>query len=241
MSGPKRTYGTGALAEKHGNWYGRWRTLDGRRLHRRVGPVRAPGTSGGLTRREAEAELRRMILDEERLPTPPSSVARQTVDDAALALIEFKRVQGVSKSYLATLGTARRLHFGPVLGTMPLRKVHRRLGWASGLDVQRVWAIEDSRHVSCRLERALLAHGEHVVRVAPKMMSNERTTARTPGKSDSIDALAIARVAVREPDLPLATIAGQERAICPVGRPSRRLRHRSQAPLKPPALAAARP
>ncbi|MCW3004803.1 MAG: site-specific integrase, partial [Conexibacter sp.] len=79
------------------------------------------------TRREAEAELRRMILAEEQQPTPPPAVARQTVDDAAAALIEFKRVQGVSKSYLGNLSTARRLHFGPVLGTMVLRKVHRRV------------------------------------------------------------------------------------------------------------------
>lgn len=87
------------------------------------------------------------------------------------------------------------------------------LQWAGGLDVERVWAIEDCRHVSGRLERALLEHGEHVVRVPPKMMANERKSARTPGKSDSIDALAIARVAVREPDLPLATVAGDEREI----------------------------
>lgn len=41
-------------------------------------------------------------------------------------MIEHKRVQGVSKSYLATLGSAHRRHFGPVLGRMALRKVHRR-------------------------------------------------------------------------------------------------------------------
>jgi hypothetical protein len=39
--------------------------------------------------------------------------------------------------------------------------------WASGLDdTKRVWAIEDVRHVSGRLERALIGHGEAVVRVA---------------------------------------------------------------------------
>ena len=38
--------------------------------------------------------------------------------------------------------------------------------WARGLDEERVWAIEDCRHVSRRLEQALLAAGERVVRVA---------------------------------------------------------------------------
>jgi transposase len=43
-----------------------------------------------------------------------------------------------------------------------------------------------------------------VGRVPPKLMALTRTSARTRGKSDPIDALAIARAAVREPDLPRA-------------------------------------
>ncbi|HMS72284.1 MAG TPA: hypothetical protein PKB03_04555, partial [Baekduia sp.] len=121
----RRAYGTGSLIEKHGAWYGRWRTPDGRRLSRRVGPVRSPGTDLGLTRRQAEAQLRKLMLVEEARPTPPAA-GRHTVDDAATALIEHKRVQGVSRSYLATLQAAHRRHFGPVLGSTALRKVHRR-------------------------------------------------------------------------------------------------------------------
>jgi transposase len=66
------------------------------------------------------------------------------------------------------------------------------------------FAVEDCRHVSARLERALLAAGASVVRVPPKLMALTRSSARTRGKSDPIDALAIARAAVREPDLPRA-------------------------------------
>lgn len=70
---------------------------------------------------------------------------------------------------------------------------------------QRVeFAVEDCRHVSTRLERALLDAGASVVRVPPKLMAQARTSARTRGKSDPIDALAIARAALREPDLPRA-------------------------------------
>lgn len=68
-----------------------------------------------------------------------------------------------------------------------------------------VWAIEDCRHLSARLERDLLAGGESVVRVPPKMMAEQRRVARTRGKSDPIDALAVARAAQREPDLPVAS------------------------------------
>ena len=67
------------------------------------------------------------------------------------------------------------------------------------------WAIEDCRHLSARLELDLLNAGEVVVRVSPKLMAEQRRTARTRGKSDPIDALAVARAALREPDLPVAT------------------------------------
>ncbi len=67
------------------------------------------------------------------------------------------------------------------------------------------WAIEDCRHLSARLERDLLGAGQKVVRVPPKMMAEQRRVARTRGKSDPIDALAVARSAQREPDLPVAS------------------------------------
>lgn len=76
----------------------------------------------------------------------------------------------------------------------------RALRWAAQWDERR-WAIENCRHLSRRLEPDLLAAGELVVRVPPKMMAGTRRSARTRGKSDPIDALAVARAALREPDL----------------------------------------
>lgn len=67
-----------------------------------------------------------------------------------------------------------------------------------------IWAIEDCRNMSARLERDLLAAGQKVVRVPTKLMAQVRASARTRGKSDPIDALAAARAALREPDLPIA-------------------------------------
>jgi len=78
---------------------------------------------------------------------------------------------------------------------------------------QRVWAVEDCRHLSRRLERDLLAAGERILRVPPKLMANARDGARSFGKSDPIDALAVARAALREPDLPLARLDGPEREV----------------------------
>jgi transposase len=70
--------------------------------------------------------------------------------------------------------------------------------WARGLDCERAWAIEDCRGVSRRLEQALLAAGERVVRVAPHRMGASRRGQREPGKSDEIDALAVARAVVKD-------------------------------------------
>jgi transposase len=44
-------------------------------------------------------------------------------------------------------------------------------------------------------------------------MANARDSARTYGKSDPIDALAVARAALREPDLPLAQLDGPSREL----------------------------
>lgn len=90
---------------------------------------------------------------------------------------------------------------------------HRKvMMWACsrfGAGVQ--WAIEDCRHLSARLERDLLDGAQVVVRVPPKMMAEQRRVARTRGKSDPIDALAVARAAQREPGLPRACPDGVSR------------------------------
>ena len=78
---------------------------------------------------------------------------------------------------------------------------------------ERRWAIEDCRALSRRLEADLLGVGESVVRVPPKMMAGVRRSARTRGKSDPIDALAVARAALREPDLPVAQLDGPSREL----------------------------
>ncbi len=88
----------------------------------------------------------------------------------------------------------------------------RAFGWA-GRFGQRRWAIEDCRPVTRRLEHDLLSAGEVAVRVPPKLMAQARMSVRTPGKSDPIDALAIARAALRHDDLPQARLDGPERII----------------------------
>jgi transposase len=89
------------------------------------------------------------------------------------------------------------------------------LRWARTLDHERVWVLEDCRHVSGPFERFLIDHGETVVRLAPKLMAGARESVRERGKSDPIDTLAVARAALREgiDTLPAARLAGPELEI----------------------------
>jgi transposase len=88
------------------------------------------------------------------------------------------------------------------------------LSWAGRVcgGADRVWALEDCRHVWGRLERLLVSAGEVVVRVSPRLMAGARASARERGKSDPIDAAAVARAAIREgvEQLPAARLAGAE-------------------------------
>jgi transposase len=92
-------------------------------------------------------------------------------------------------------------HVGPVDG--------RIIDWARSLDGERLWALEDCRHVTRGLEQALLAAGERLVRVPPRLTAPQRRRGRTRGKSDVIDALAIARAALQEPNL-IGPLVGEE-------------------------------
>jgi transposase len=87
------------------------------------------------------------------------------------------------------------------------------LAWGRELDPERIWAIEDCRHVSGGLERFLLASGERVLRVPPKLMGESRRAERSAGKSDPIDALAVARAALREGPETLPTAHLDEAAL----------------------------
>lgn len=69
------------------------------------------------------------------------------------------------------------------------------LRWATEQCGDRLWAIEDCRHLSRHLERNLVAAGERIVRVPPKLMAN------------------VARAALREPNLPEARLDGAEREL----------------------------
>ena len=105
---------------------------------------------------------------------------------------------------------------GELLGerTVPVgrRGFGALLQWARSLDGDRAWALEDCRHVSGSLERFLIQRGERVLRIPTHLGAGARRSARQRGKSDPIDALNVARSALREglQSFPAAHLDGPE-------------------------------
>jgi len=84
--------------------------------------------------------------------------------------------------------------------------------WSTQFD-DVVFALEDCRHLTRRLESDLLIAGYRVVRVPTRLMAAERRGTKEPGKSDPIDAEAVALAALRYPDLPVAELEGPAREV----------------------------
>jgi integrase len=119
----KRTYGTGHLYEKSGAYYGRWRTLDGRQLNRKVGPIRRPGEDDGLTRAQAEREFRRLQDAEERAPRPVRGADTPIVDEVGDSLRQKLRLGGARRSYQEGCESMQRVHISPRLGALAITDV----------------------------------------------------------------------------------------------------------------------
>jgi Phage integrase, N-terminal SAM-like domain len=81
--GGKRRYGTGSVFEKRNAWYGQWRVRN-RTITRKLGPIRTPGGRDGLTRKMAEARLRKLMAEVTVTPL----YERMTVEEAGARLIQ---------------------------------------------------------------------------------------------------------------------------------------------------------
>jgi len=76
------------------------------------------------------------------------------------------------------------------------------VAWAAGVALDVRIGIEGSASYGAPVAHHLIAAGFAVREVPPQLSRRERGRNRRPGKSDPGDALAIARVTLREPDLP---------------------------------------
>jgi integrase len=120
----RRSYGTGRLflrADSAGreSWYGSWWAAR-RRVKRKLGPKRLSGTSVGLTRRQAEAELRRRMEEAPAAVLPTRATFRQ------LAEQHLHHLESALDRKPTTLHDYRiilRRHLYPAFGDTPLDRL----------------------------------------------------------------------------------------------------------------------
>jgi integrase len=149
-----RQHGTGRIYVKWGAFYGRWRSADGRYVNRRLGKVRGRGERDGLSRKEADRILRRLIEAESLRRVPTVDERARTVDDAADALRDRLLIEGARLSYRQNCESMQRIHTSPALGK-------RKAAEVTTDDIE-------------RLAHAMLAKG-----AAPKTVRNTMTFLHT--------------------------------------------------------------
>ena len=118
MARDKRANGAGTVYVKHGSYYGRWLTAGGGRANRKLGPVRRPGTSHGLTRSQAEKRLREAMAAFQVTADVERTVA--VIGEALLGQLEVK---GCAKSHIETVESHLRVHLVPFFGDRPVDRI----------------------------------------------------------------------------------------------------------------------
>lgn len=115
----RRANGSGGLIERNGVYYGKWRVGD-KQIKRRLGPIRKPGTSEGLTKTQAGAKLQKLMA--ESASTPPVA-ERITVEEAGRRYIAYKAARGLKRATAEAYESYLRVHLAPFFGTKALAKI----------------------------------------------------------------------------------------------------------------------
>jgi integrase len=115
----RRSYGSGSIFEARGAWYGKWRVGD-RQVKRKLGPKREPGSRDGLTRKQAEAALRR-LMGEVVAIAPEQRLTFQEAGERYLHHVEhvMQRKRATVQDYRIFLDR----HLGPHFGSKPLDRI----------------------------------------------------------------------------------------------------------------------
>src|SRR5271155_4045475 len=117
----RRPYGAGSLYTRSDVWYAHWRTDGGRQVKRRIGPMRAEGSREGLTRRQAEAELRRLIAETGHIRMVPGDAL--TIDELGRRYLANLARQGRKKATTTAVRSILRVWLEPFFVDRDLRRI----------------------------------------------------------------------------------------------------------------------
>jgi integrase len=115
----RRPYGTGSVYEQGASWYGRW-YQNGKRVKRKIGPIRQPGSRDGLTENMVGKRLQRMMLEADAIEPVPERI---TVQEAGERLLAHLTALGRKPTTLNAYRAALKTHLSPVIGAITLENV----------------------------------------------------------------------------------------------------------------------
>jgi integrase len=114
----RRQYGTGSIIEKNGSYHGKW-WVNGNQRWKALGRVRQPGSTAGLTRKQAEAKLRAVMA--EHRAAPPSE--RIGIEEAGKRLLQRLEALDRKRATVESYESILRVHLVPFFGSKPLSHV----------------------------------------------------------------------------------------------------------------------
>jgi integrase len=121
----RRSYGTGSVTVRRDSngretWYGSW-MVGGRRVKRRLGLKRPAGTGEGLTTKQAEAELRRLMAED---VAGAACERRRTIEEAGARYVEhLEQVMRRKRTTLEDYRCHLRRHLVPFFGGRPINHI----------------------------------------------------------------------------------------------------------------------
>jgi integrase len=124
MAATKRSYGTGSLYTRTSStgaetWYGRWRA-GGQQHGSRIGPKRVPATREGMTRAQAEKELRRLMKAAEDAPRRAPAGERLSIEELGERYLADMERLGRKRSSIRGVSSALRVRIVPHFGEKAL-------------------------------------------------------------------------------------------------------------------------
>lgn len=125
----KRAYGTGSIISSRNAWYGKWRVGD-RQVKRKLGPKRQSGSRDGLTRKQAERTLRKLMEAEAAVVVVG---VRRTVEEVTEAMTEHLVAIGRKPTTIENYRSLARTHLSRHLG-------NRRIDQVQPAEVERMVA-----------------------------------------------------------------------------------------------------
>lgn len=116
----RRSYGTGSIVVRRGAYYGKWRA-GGRQVMRKLGPARRPGSRDGLTRKQAEVQLRRLMQE---VRVAPAAYERLTVDEVGERYLRHvEQVLERKPTTVADYASILRRHLAPYFASQAIERI----------------------------------------------------------------------------------------------------------------------